>query len=85
MKKQALNLKKTKEDFTMKSIFASKTFWVNALTSVISMGTYLVDSSIFTDNPEFVAIAGTIIGALNVALRLITKEPVSIKKIEEVK
>lgn len=66
----------------MKSIFASKTFWVNALTSVITMGTYLVDSSFFVNNPEFVAIAGTVIGALNVALRLITKEPVSIKKVE---
>ena len=57
----------------MKSIFASKTFWVNALTSVITMGTYFVDSSFFANNPEFVAIAGTVIGALNVALRLITK------------
>ena len=69
----------------MKSIFASKTFWVNSITAVISLGTYFVDSAIFAENPELIAIAGTVIGGLNVVLRLITKEPVSIKKIEEVK
>ena len=66
----------------MKSIFASKTIWVNGLTAIISIGTYLADSTLFIDNPEFIAIAGTIIGVLNVALRLITKEAVAIKPVK---
>ena len=60
-----------------KGLFQSKTIWVNLLTAAVSIGTYLTDSSLFTDNPQFVAIAGTIIGVANVILRVITKEPIT--------
>ena len=64
----------------MKSLFASKTFWFNALTSVVALATYAADSSLLSSYPETVALIGTGIGMVNVVLRLITKEPVAVKK-----
>lgn len=60
-----------------KGLLRSKTFWVNVLTAVVSVGTYLTNSELLSDNPELVAIGGTIIGVANVILRLVTKEPIT--------
>lgn len=59
-----------------KGLLKSKTFWVNALTAVVSIGTYLSNSELLANNPELVAVAGTVIGVVNVVLRLLTKEPI---------
>lgn len=60
-----------------KGLLRSKTFWVNALTAVISVGTYFANSELLVNNPEVVAGIGTAIGVVNVILRLITKEPIN--------
>ena len=64
----------------MKSIFASKTFWFNALTSVVAIAVFAQDSVLLADYPQTVALIGTGIGMVNVVLRLITKEAVTVKK-----
>ena len=64
----------------MKSIFASKTFWFNALTSVVALAVFAQDSVLLADHPQAVALIGTAIGMVNVVLRLITTKPVSVKK-----
>lgn len=60
-----------------KGLLKSKTFWVNALTAVVSVATYFQGSEILASNPEIVALIGTGIGVVNVVLRLITKEPIT--------
>ena len=51
-----------------KGLLKSKTFWVNALTAVVSVGAYFQGSEILANNPEVVAVIGTAIGALQVAV-----------------
>jgi len=60
-----------------KGLLRSKTFWVNILTAVASVATYVTNSDLLTGNPEMVAIIGTGVGIVNVLLRLITKEPIT--------
>jgi hypothetical protein len=67
-----------------KSIFKSKTFWVNAVASLISV-LILVDPellSIFSVNPEaqvkILTTIGLVTGIANKILRLVTKGPVEI-------
>ena len=58
-----------------KSIFRSKTFWVNTLAIVISMaGVFGLDLSLEAE--EQTAIVTTIMGIVNIFLRLTTKEPI---------
>ena len=56
----------------MKSIFNSKTFWVNvvALAAMITQG--ITGNEIIT-----IEIQGTILAVINIVLRTITKEPVN--------
>ena len=65
------------EETMGKGLLRSKTAWVNILTAIVSVGTYLTDSDLLANNPEIVAIAGTVIGVVNVILRLVTKEPIT--------
>jgi hypothetical protein len=68
----------TSGEVTMgKGLFRSKTFWVNAITAIVSVGTYLTNTDVVANNPEVVAIGGTVLGVLNVLLRLLTKEPIT--------
>lgn len=60
-----------------KGLFQSKTFWVNGLTALVALGTYVMDSQLFVQHPEVVAVAGVVIGSLNIVLRFITKEPIT--------
>lgn len=60
-----------------KSLIASKTFWVNAITAIVGVATYFQGSEIIANHPEAVAIVGTVVGVLNVILRVITKEPIT--------
>jgi hypothetical protein len=53
-----------------KSLWKSKTFWFNLLTGAASLaGVIPLDPSI----------SGAIVGVINVGLRLVTTEPVSVK------
>lgn len=59
---------------TAKSIFVSKTFWVNALTAV---GTLAANYGGLLPPPALpYVVAAT--GIVNIALRLITKQPVTL-------
>lgn len=59
----------------MKSLFASKTFWANAL-SIVSMIALAAGHPIpFIDNPEAI---GVVTSVVNIGLRLVTKEPVKV-------
>lgn len=66
-----------KEDSTMKKFWRSKTFWVNALTAAAGVAAYF-QTEVVKDNPEVVAGIGAAIGLINVVLRFMTKEPVSV-------
>jgi hypothetical protein len=59
-----------------KPIYKSKTFWVNLIITIVAILTCLSDFSLIKDNPETVALIGTFIGALNIVLRCVTKEPI---------
>lgn len=61
-----------------KPLIKSKTFWLNGLTVLAGVLTYLVDQSIFT-NPDVVAAIVVAQGIANVILRTVTKSGVSIK------
>lgn len=60
----------------MKSIWKSKTWWVNALTLTVSVATVVAGSDIVAAYPRAVAVIGSVVAAANMALRLITKVPV---------
>lgn len=60
-----------------KRIWKSKTFWVNALTAIAGIAAYF-QTDVVHDNPEVVAGIGAAIGIINVILRFMTKEPVSV-------
>lgn len=68
------------EENTMngKPIVKSKTFWVNLITAVAGVLTTLGGSELVQDNPEVAGIAATVLGVVNVVLRLVTKDPVSV-------
>lgn len=58
-----------------KGLLRSKTFWANLLTAAISLGTYFAASDVIT--PEVATTFGTVIGALNIFLRMLTSEPIA--------
>jgi len=64
----------------MKSLFASKTFWTNALSLVAMIATaggYTLPAAIATPEAQAITI-GTITTIANIILRTVTSEPVSI-------
>ncbi len=61
-----------------KTLLQSKTFWFNALTTVIGLATYFQTSDLLVNSPEVIGIAAMVVGVANVLLRLVTKEPVTI-------
>jgi hypothetical protein len=58
-----------------KGLLRSRTFWANAITAAISIGTYFTASELIT--PDTAVIFTTVIGGLNVILRLLTSEPIA--------
>lgn len=66
------------ETVATKSIFSSKTFWVNALMIVVYVLTASMDVDIVKNNPTAVLVIGMIVNVINMALRAVTDRPVSI-------
>lgn len=66
-------------DMNSKPIFRSKTFWINIITAVAGVLTTLGGSELIQNNPQMAGIAATVIGVVNVFLRLVTTQKVTIK------
>jgi len=63
-----------------KSIFQSKTFWANLGLAVVSVATALQGTELVAQHPALVSAIGVGIGIVNVLLRLVTSNKVSIKR-----
>lgn len=61
-----------------KSIFASKTFWINIISTGIGILGVFIDSEWVKENPKIVSGLFTAVGILNVFLRSITTKPVTL-------
>lgn len=60
-------------------LIKSKTIIVNSLVVIAGTLTYLSNDQIIAQNPDIVAAMVTAIGVINVALRFVTKIPLSEK------
>lgn len=61
-----------------KKWYTSKTFWVNAIASVIGTLAYVAGKEFITSNPSLMAAVVAAQGALNVLLRFVTWKPIEI-------
>lgn len=61
-----------------KSIFASRTFWVNAVSLVALAATAILDSDIVKQYPTAVLAIGMVINAVNIWLRKQSTQPVTL-------
>jgi len=63
---------------TPKPLIKSKTFWINLVTIIAGLVTTVGGSDMIQSNPEYAGVGAALIGFVNIALRLVTKEPVKI-------
>jgi hypothetical protein len=59
-----------------KSIFASRTFWLNFITTAVAMLTLLAGQEWIAEYPKVTAAIGVALGLLNIALRWVTVDTV---------
>jgi hypothetical protein len=62
----------------MKSVFASKTILVNVLTFAAAAMTFAVDREMFVQNPDLSAALVAVLALVNIGLRLVTNQSVSL-------
>ena len=64
----------------MKSIFASKTFWANMISMVAMVATATGQpwAALLSDPQTQATVIGGVTTAVNIGLRLVTKEPVKL-------
>ena len=60
----------------MKKWYLSKMVWVNALTLIVGIVGYLAGSDIIAQYPAILAALVAVQGAVNVALRFVTWQPI---------
>jgi hypothetical protein len=59
-----------------KSIFKSRTVWVNVATLVAGIAALVAGNDLITDYPQVIAALATFQGALNIVLRLLTTKAI---------
>ena len=72
-------LQPQENDMNSKPMIRSKTMWVNIITAVAGVLTALGGSELIQDNPQMAGVAATVIAVVNVFLRFMTTEKVTIK------
>lgn len=63
---------------TPKAFYLSKTFWVNLITTVIALLTILPEQPVIP--PEWQPYILLAVGILNVVLRFLTNQPISLSR-----
>lgn len=63
-----------------KSLFASKTFWVNAIAALVALLSSLSGSELIAGNPQLAQAFVLIVSLLNVYLRWLTDSPVHLAR-----
>lgn len=66
-------------DMNSKPMIRSKTMWVNIITAIAGVVTALGGTELIQDNPQMAGIAATVIAVVNVVLRLMTSQKVTLK------
>lgn len=61
-----------------KSIFMSRTFWVNLLTTLVAVGTVVAETMGGVIDPKVMSFILLVVGIANIWLRAITTKPVHI-------
>lgn len=59
-----------------KSLFRSKTFWVNALTLVAGVTGYVAGHEVLQDYTSVLPLLVAVQGGVNIVLRLLTTQPI---------
>jgi hypothetical protein len=59
-----------------KSVFASRMFWVNAITVAVATAGFVAGHDVIAQYPQVVAGIAVAQGALNIVLRLLTTQPI---------
>ena len=63
-----------------KLVWLSKTVWVNVLTFLVAVFGLLQGQDWIASNPQWVAIIGAVVGVLNVLIRFVTHQPLTLTK-----
>jgi hypothetical protein len=62
----------------VKPLIESRTFWVNVATAAVAVIVTLGGTDLIQNNPQVAGFFAAVIPVVNVLLRLITKDPVSV-------